>query len=199
MRTPFLLLASLAIVMPAVTQPSAAADLPPATRNALFAALADEHRAEAFYAAVMEKFGDVRPFSNIIVAEQHHAEQLRQLMATHGLEAGNNPELGSESVRATVPDTLAEACAMGVEAEIANRDLYGNQLLPAAAGHDDITAVFVALRDASENNHLPAFQRCGGEGGGNGQGHGKGHGMGHGKGPGMNGGMGGGMQHRSKP
>lgn len=189
---PSLLLAGLVVATPALMQPASAADLPPATRDALFTALADEHNAEAFYAAVMEKFGEVRPFSNIIIAEQHHAELLRQVMETYGLEAGNNPNLGSDAVRATVPETLAEACAMGMEAEIANRDLYGKTLLPAAAGYDDVTAVFTALRDASENKHLPAFQRCGGGGGAASQGQGKGHGagMGHGNGQGMGSGMG---------
>lgn len=180
MRPSLLLLAGLVVAAPALMQPAFAADLPPATRDALFTALADEHNAEAFYAAVMEKFGEVRPFSNIIVAEQHHAELLREVMATYGLEAGSNPNLGSDTMRAAVPETLAEACAMGVEAEIANRDLYGKTLLPAAAGYDDVTAVFTALRDASENNHLPAFERCGGAEAGGGQGHGKGHGMGGG-------------------
>lgn len=198
MRASFLLLAGLCVASPLLMQPASAADLPPATRDALFAALADEHNAEAFYAAVLEKFGEVRPFSNIIRAEQHHAELLRQVMDTYGLEARSNPELGSDAMRAAVPETLAEACAMGVEAEIANRDLYGKTLLPAAAGHDDVTAVFIALRDASENKHLPAFQRCGGGGGAASQGQGKGHGagMGHGNGLGM--GMGSGMGH-SKP
>lgn len=190
MRSPILLIAGLTAALPGFSQPTIAAELLPATRNALYAALADEYRAEAFYDAVIEKFGEVRPFSNIIVAEQHHAEQLRQVMKSHGLEAGSNREIGSEAIAATVPDTLAEACAMGVQAEIANRDLYGKELLPAAADYDDVTAVFTALRDASENNHLPAFQRCGGEGTGSGKLHGKGHGMGHG--------MGGGMQH-AKP
>ncbi len=192
MRPSLLLLAGLVFATPALMQPASAADLPPTTRDALFTALADEHNAEAFYAAVMEKFGEVRPFSNIIVAEQHHAEQLRQLMETYGLEAGNNPNLGSDAIRAAVPETLAEACAMGVKAEIANRDLYAKTLLPAATGHDDVTAVFVALRDASENNHLPAFQRCSGESGAAGHGQGKGHGagMGHGNGHGMGSGMG---------
>jgi hypothetical protein len=51
---------------------------------------------------------------------------------------------------------------MAVNAEIANRDLYGRTLLPAVISYPDITAVMTRLRDASEQNHLPAFRRCGG-------------------------------------
>lgn len=179
MRPSLLLVASLAAAG-AFAHQASATDLPPATRDALFTALADEYHAEAFYAAVLDKFGEVRPFSNIIVAEQRHAEQLRTVMERYGLDAGENADLGSKAIIAAVPETLAEACAIGVEAEVANRDLYDKTLLPAAVGYDDITAVFISLRDASENNHLPAFQRCGGQTAGNGPGHGKGHGMGGG-------------------
>ncbi|MBX9469473.1 MAG: DUF2202 domain-containing protein [Rhizobium sp.] len=180
MRPSLLLLAGLVIAGSTLAHHTSAMDLPTATRDALYAALADEHHAEAFYAAVVDKFGEVRPFSNIIIAEQRHASQLGEAMEAHGLQAGANVDLGSEAMRAAVPDTLAEACALGVEAEIANRDLYDKVLLPASLGHDDVTAVLTALRDASENNHLPAFQRCGGQGG-NGQGMGHGAGMQHGK------------------
>jgi hypothetical protein len=58
------------------------------------------------------------------------------------------------------PETLVDACKIGVEAEIANRDLYDGNLLPAGAAYPDITLVMQRLRDASEENHLPAFERC---------------------------------------
>jgi AcrR family transcriptional regulator len=59
-------------------------------------------------------------------------------------------------------DPMLASFVVGVvtEAEIANRDLYDRQLLPAVAAYSDITLVMQRLRDASENNHLPAFQRC---------------------------------------
>lgn len=41
--------------------------------EALRAALDDEYRAEATYAAVITAFGEVRPFINIIEAERRHA------------------------------------------------------------------------------------------------------------------------------
>lgn len=167
----------------AVIAPASAATLDAAAHAAIQAALEDEHKAEAFYAAVMEKFGEVRPFSNIIRAEQKHASALNGLLKTYGQEQTvDNPYLGSAEVAAAVPATLAEACRMGVDAEIANRDLYDTKLIPAAQGYAEIKSVFSALRDASENRHLPAFERCGS---GQGQGHGMGHGMGMGAGMGM--------------
>lgn len=174
------------------TQAAHAASISPEAKSALEAALEDEYKAEAFYAAVMDKFGEVRPFSNIIRAEQMHSSELGAVMQTYGLDKGSNPYLGDAAIKASVPASIAEACQMGVDAEIANRDLYDKQLMPAVADYADIQTVFTALRDASENNHLPAFQRCGGQGGGQGmgQGMGKGHGMGQGMGHGMGQGMG---------
>lgn len=136
--------------------------------DALKAALADEYHAEAFYDAVIEKFGGVRPFTNIIEAERMHARELLAVMETYGVRAETNTLLGAKDIAATVPSTVEEACAMGVRAEIANGDLY-RPLITAAAGHPDIVAVFTRLQQASDNNHLPAFQRCAdGRGGGRG-------------------------------
>jgi hypothetical protein len=54
--------------------------------------------------------------------------------------------------------TLAQACAAGVDAELANIALYDELLkgdLPA-----DVRRVFENVRAASLNSHLPAFERC---------------------------------------
>ena len=60
----------------------------------------------------------------------------------------------------SAPATLQEACQIGVDAEIANAALYQNELLPVVADYEDITAVFTNLMNASEQKHLPAFERC---------------------------------------
>jgi hypothetical protein len=129
-------------------------------RSALDAALQDERHAEAVYGAVLRKFGDVRPFSNIIVAEQRHQAMLLDMYKAYGVSAPENRYATGALPVPTVPETLAEACKIGVEAEIANRDLYDRTLLPAVKGYPDITLVMQRLRDASEENHLPAFRRC---------------------------------------
>jgi len=153
---------------------AAAADLSDNGKAAVLRALDDEYHAEAVYAATLATFGDVRPFSNIIEAERKHQAALLGLMETYGIPVPANGYLTGEKPVGTLPGTLAEVCAVGVEAEIENARLYDEDLLPAMAGHADAIRVFINLREASINNHLPAFELCaagGGQGkGGNGQG-----------------------------
>jgi hypothetical protein len=134
--------------------------LTPEAEAALGSALQDERHAEAFYAAVIKEFGQTRPFSNIIDAERQHELMLIGLYETYGVAVPENGYANGTLKAPAVPKTLVEACSIGVEAEIANRELYDRQLLPAVAAYSDITLVMQRLRDASENNHLPAFQRC---------------------------------------
>lgn len=139
---------------------SAASSLPQSVHDALVSALMDEYHAEAVYAAVIDKFGAVRPFSNIIRAEQMHASYVADLMVHYGMTVPANTLLGADGIAAAVPGLIGEACAVGVAAEIENAGLYDDQLLPAVAGYDDITAVLTGLRDTSQNMHLKAFQNC---------------------------------------
>ncbi|HSK71055.1 MAG TPA: rhodanese-like domain-containing protein [Pyrinomonadaceae bacterium] len=140
------------------------------TENAMLAALADERRAVAEYEAVLEKFGDARPFSNIVNAEKRHKTHLLPLFKKYGVQA---PENQFRKEKAEVPETLIEACKQGVEGEKANIAIYDNFL--EFVKEADIREVFTYLRDASKNNHLPAFERCA-------EGRGKGMGSGRGKG-----------------
>lgn len=142
------------------TTASAADPLPQPVQDALIAALQDEYHAEAFYDAVMDKFGSTRPFSNIIRAEQNHQAWLIDLMKTYGVDVPANTELGSAEIAAAVPATIGGACALGVQAEIDNAGLYTDALLPAVSAYPDITVTFERLSAASQNMHLPAFQRC---------------------------------------
>jgi len=50
------------------------------------------------------------------------------------------------------------ACEAGVQAEIDNAALYDRLL--NSTQRPDILTVFQALRSASQDRHLPAFQRC---------------------------------------
>ena len=154
-----ILLSSLMAAAPALSQTLTADG-----QAALGSALQDERHAEAFYAAVMAKFGDARPFSNIIKAERQHEAMLIGFYGTYGIAVPENSYARGAQKAPAAPETLVEACKIGVEAEIANRDLYDGKLLPAVAAYPDITRVMQRLRDASEENHLPAFQRCAGRG-----------------------------------
>lgn len=125
-----------------------------ATIRALHEALDDERRAHATYAAVIEKFGEVRPFSNIIRAEARHAAAVIRLMNIYGIKVPSDRWTDADI---EVPDTVGEACAMAAQAEIDNIRIYDRWL--ALVTEDDIRSTFEALRAASQSRHLPAFQR----------------------------------------
>ena len=139
-----------------------AAPLTPAQLEAAYAALDDEYHAYSFYAAVIETFGPIRPFSNIIKAEQTHAARVIALLQAEGAAVPPNPYADGSKPLPAVPASKAAACAIGVQAEIANKALYDENLLPAAEGNVALTQIFTDLRDASQLRHLPAFQRCAG-------------------------------------
>lgn len=130
-------------------------ELDDATREYLYTALADERKALATYQAIMAKLGNVTPFINIARAEEQHISLLKALFDKYGEEIpADDTKVG------TVPATLAAACQLGVEAEIANDALY-QEMLPNIT-LQDVHEVFTALATASREQHLPAFQRCGG-------------------------------------
>ena len=165
-----LLAAALAGSAAIMTNSSAGAAATNPVHSALLAALDDEYKAEATYQAVLDKHGDVRPFSNIILAEQRHQEMVKAEMDRRGWAYGPNPYTGT--IKA--PATLLEACQTGVTAEIENIALY-DKLLPTI---DDAAArdVLTRLQWASRENHLPAFERCVARGGTPGRGPGGGGG-----------------------
>lgn len=121
---------------------------------ALLEALDDEYKAHTTYAQVLIDFGHVLPFANIIDAEARHIEALTRLMQRYEVPVPSNPWIGKVPRFASV----AEACAASVEAEIDNGVLYDR--LMAAIVRPDIRDVLRRLRDASQERHLPAFQRC---------------------------------------
>ena len=115
-------------------------------------AVEDEYMAKAEYEALIEEFGNVRPFTNIIKAEQRHIDMLLPLFEKYEVEI----PVDDASDRILIPETLAETFAIGVEAEIKNIDMYKDFLetdLP-----EDIELIFERLMKASES-HLRAFER----------------------------------------
>lgn len=123
-------------------------------RTILDEALEDERKAEATYASVLAKFGEVRPFSNIIDAERRHSSAIERQMARLGFPIPPNNWEG----RAPAPASLAEACREAVQAEVENIALY-DRLLPTIAD-STVRQVLENLQAASRDNHLPAFRRC---------------------------------------
>jgi hypothetical protein len=122
--------------------------------EALDKAIQDEYKARATYKGVIEKFGSVKPFSNILQAEEQHISALAGLYDKYGMEVPKD-EWKNKTIEY---DTLEDACQAGVQAEIENAALYDE--LMESTDKQDILAVFQNLQKASRDNHLPAFQKC---------------------------------------
>jgi rubrerythrin len=117
-------------------------------------ALDDEYRARSTYAKVIEKFGPVRPFINIVEAEARHIEALLRQFERLGEPAP--ADTWAEKVDA--PSSIAEACAAGVKAEVENGAMYDRLL--GKISDPAVRQVMLRLQEASQQNHLPAFKRC---------------------------------------
>ena len=120
----------------------------------LLDALEDEYKAEATYAAVIARFGDVRPFCNIVAAERRHSEAIGRQLRRLGHAVPANRWIG----KIEAPASLADACAAAIRGEIENIALY-DRVLPAIQD-PQVRDVFGNLQRASRENHLPAFRRC---------------------------------------
>ena len=119
----------------------------------LTAALLDEYLAQATYQEIILTYGDVKPFTNIVVAEQQHINLLLPLFETYGISVPEN-QAASQVV---LPDSIASALATGVEAEKANIAMY-EAFLAQDNLNDDVKSVFELLKTASEH-HLAAFSK----------------------------------------
>jgi len=118
-------------------------------------ALQEEYRAEMLYRSVLASFGaDTAPFALIAEAEARHVLALKQLFTRRDLAA---PAWTPESFPSF--GVVAEACAAGVAAEIADAAFY-TPYLQRADLPQDVRNVFTNLQAASLENHLPAFERC---------------------------------------
>ncbi len=133
-----------------------AAQLDEQTQQALIDAINDEYKAHATYQKVIDQFGQIRPFANIIRAEETHIQYLLPLFEKYGVAVPEDTwydKVGSFA-------SLQEAAEGGIQAEIENADMYDKFF--AFVEEEDIVTVFTLLRDASREKHLPAFQRAAG-------------------------------------
>jgi len=119
----------------------------------LIAAIEDEYLAQATYQAIIEAYGNIKPFSKIILAEQKHIDLLLPLFETYGITVPVN----TAADYVVLPDSISSALATGIEAETLNIAMYqiflAQENLP-----EDVQTVFQLLMNASEN-HLKAFSR----------------------------------------
>lgn len=116
-------------------------------------ALEDEYLAKATYEVIIEQYGEVKPFINIVKAEQTHIDLLLPLFETYQITL---PEDVNKDTL-VIPATIEEALSIGVDAEIANIALYEAFLETDIP--DDVRVVFEKLMAASEN-HLEAFSKA---------------------------------------
>jgi hypothetical protein len=122
--------------------------------QALKDTLDDEYKSRETYAQVIRDFGEVRPFINIVEAEARHVLALLNLFEKYGASPPTNRWAG----KAPRFSSVHEACVAGVRGEVENVAIYDRAL--KSTGRPEILAVYQALRSASQDRHLPAFQRC---------------------------------------
>ncbi len=147
-----------------------AATLPPLDerqRAAVTEALQDEREGEALYADVIKAHGSVRPFSNVIEAERRHAAFLAETLDKRGVSVPA-AKAGAKPPSFT---SIAQACETALAFEKRNVALY-DRILAAGPFPADVKQALEHNRMASQEHHIPAFERCTGvaEGAGCGQG-----------------------------
>jgi len=116
----------------------------------------DEYLAHGEYVAIMKKFGTMRPYDNIMAAEEQHLSWLRTEYATRKLTF---PSDGSAAY-VIVPADLKAAAQAGVDAEISNIAMYKAFLARPELSKPEnasVKTLFEQLMRASEN-HLRAFK-----------------------------------------
>lgn len=118
----------------------------------LMYAVQDEYLARGEYMAIIEQFGDEKPYANIVKAEETHLSFLREVYLAYELEF---PE-DSSADHIVIPATLLEAAETGVQAEIDNIAMY--ELFLAHDLPENVIEVFTALKEGSDS-HLLAFEK----------------------------------------
>jgi hypothetical protein len=114
-------------------------------------AIQDEYLARAEYVEIIQKYGAMRPFSNIVKAEERHIPFLIPLSERYGFKT---LEENADNY-VVLPQDMKTSLELGVHEEIENIAMYEVFLqedLPA-----DVRDVFERLMAASKN-HLEAFR-----------------------------------------
>ena len=114
-------------------------------------AIQDEYLARAEYELIIEEYGSIRPFTNIMAAEERHIEWVTELFDDYGYRLPKD----TAHMYVVLPKDLKSSFETGVQAEIDNIAMYESFLqedLP-----EDVRDLFERLQQASEN-HLRAFR-----------------------------------------
>jgi rubrerythrin len=124
-------------------------------KSALVEAYQDELNAYMRYESIIQQFGDIRPFSNLVGAEERHMNLLEQIFKLHGWSP-----LKIYHPVAQFYSSVLSACDASLEAEESNVAMYDR--LVKDISDEEAIAVFLHLRQASAERHIPALQRCAG-------------------------------------
>jgi hypothetical protein len=138
------------------------------TKVMVLEALDDEYKARALYRLVIKTFGPVRPFINIVEAEDTHARVLEALCVRYKIPLPPD----DWEAKLQPPSSVLEACRAGVEGEVKNIAMYDRFLQETDL--PDVRIIFQRLQARSREAHLPAFERCVARGGEIGRGPGPG-------------------------
>jgi len=124
----------------------AAADKNLSVNDMLMYAVQDE------YLAIIDKFGNQKPYSNIVSAEETHLSFLKELYVSYGLDF----PVDNSADHIVIPTNLLEAAETGVQAEIDNIAMY--ELFLTYDLPSNVFKVFTELKNGSDS-HLLAFQK----------------------------------------
>jgi len=120
----------------------------------LVRAIEEEFGAQALYQSVLDKFGNVSPFNDIVLSEARHASALINQAQKYGIPVPEFPSIEGLSAF----ETVDEACQAGVDAEIADAELYDE--LMSFTTNSALIRVYTNLQKATLDSHLPAFEDC---------------------------------------
>ncbi|GJL70554.1 MAG: hypothetical protein NPIRA06_31890 [Nitrospirales bacterium] len=129
------------------------------TKKMILDALIDEYKSRAFYRLVINTFGEVRPFINIVEAEETHARALENLCGHFSIPLPKDDWEG----KLEPPSSVLEACQAGIQGEQDNIAMYDRFLRQTKV--PEVLTLFQRLQAASRQHHLPAFERCAARGG----------------------------------
>jgi len=116
-------------------------------------AIQDEYMAQAEYQAIINTYGEIRPFTNVISAEGTHISLLLPLFEAYGIEVPAN----DAAANVIIPESITSALATGVQAEEMNIAMY-EKFLAQTDLPDDVRNVFTYLMNASIQ-HQNAFSK----------------------------------------
>lgn len=126
----------------------------PLLHQALRMALYDEYAARAYYAGVVQAFGQQAPFASILKSEAQHIATLVRLCQRYGVPRPLDPFPAETTISASWRVNLER----GVSGELANIRLY--DYLLTWVTEPDVRQAFLRVQAASRDKHLPAFQRA---------------------------------------